>query len=52
MTEQKLREIQEFIAKQVGHKVDIYHSEKHRVVGVFHHNTTPTPATAIEIFNY
>lgn len=52
MNEQELLALQEKIARQLGHKVDVYHSERLRLVGVFHHNVPPTPATAIQIFNY
>ena len=51
MNEQQLRELQESIARHLGHKVDVYYNESNRVVGVFHHNTPPTPATLIQLIH-
>ncbi|EJW13920.1 hypothetical protein OB446_026980 [Paenibacillus alvei] len=51
MNEQQLREMQESIVRQIGHKVDVYYNENSGVVGVFHHNTPPTPATLIQLIH-
>lgn len=52
MNEQTLLKIQEDIAKQLGNKVDVYHSELYRIIGVFHHGQPPTPNSLIQIIKY
>lgn len=52
ITEEYLLQLQKECATQLGYKVDIYHSESGRVIGMFPHRSMPIPPNAIRIINY
>lgn len=52
MNDEELLKIQEQAARQLGYKVDVYHNERSRVIGIFPHGEPPTPFSAIKIIRY
>lgn len=51
VTEEYLLSLQQAHAREYG-KVDIYHIEEHRVIGIFPHNVHPIPPNAIRVIRY
>lgn len=51
VTEEYLLSLQQAHAREYG-KVDIYHIEEHRVIGIFPHNAHPIPPNAIRVIRY
>ena len=52
MNQKQLLNLQERLAKRLGRKVDVYHSEKHRGVLAVEHNQPLTPFNIIYRMNY
>lgn len=52
ITDEQLLQIQKRFHESLGAKVDVYHNEKHRVIGVFPHMQAPTPLNSLEIYKY
>lgn len=52
LTDEHLVHIQRQMYKKYNTKIDIYHSEQNRVIGVFPHGEMPTPFHALEVIRY
>lgn len=52
VTDELLAKMQEDYSKKTGMKVDVYHIESAKVIGVFPHNQMPTPFNSIAIHRY
>lgn len=52
LTDQELLAFQESMYHKHGMKVDVYHSEKNRVIGVFPFREVPHPFNALEVVQY
>lgn len=52
VTDEDLLKLQREMAEKYGQKVDVYHSEKGRTIGVFPHNSLPTPFDSLEVIRY
>ncbi|WP_176702389.1 hypothetical protein [Paenibacillus sp. Mc5Re-14] len=52
VTNEYLLQLQEQQAKEYGMKVDVYHSEIGKTIGVFPHNAMPIPPNALRVIRY